>query len=85
MDITEAETGMMRFQREPVRLCVMVREVVELYEYVAEEEKCAVHTELPAPCKASVDRNRMRQVFANLLDNAIKYTPAKGTVTVSAP
>jgi signal transduction histidine kinase len=83
LDITEAETGMMRLQREPVDLCVMVREVVELYEYVADERKVTVRTELPASCGASVDRNRMRQVFANLLDNALKYTPAKGMVTIS--
>jgi hypothetical protein len=64
-------------------LCQLAREVVELYEYVAEEKKVAVHTELPAPCEAPVDRIRMRQVFANLLDNAIKYTPAGGSVTIS--
>jgi signal transduction histidine kinase len=83
MDITEAETGMMKLQREPVDLCHLVREVVELYQYVAEERSVAVRVELPAPCEVSVDRNRMRQVFANLLDNAIKYTPENGVVTIS--
>ena len=83
MDITEAEAGMMKLQREPADLCQLAREVVELYQYVAEEKKIAIRTELPAPCEASVDRTRMRQVFANLLDNAVKYTPAGGSVTVS--
>ncbi|MCX6914766.1 MAG: HAMP domain-containing sensor histidine kinase, partial [Verrucomicrobia bacterium] len=83
MDITEAEAGMMKLQREPADLCQLAREVVELYQYVAEEKKIAVRTELPAPCEASVDRTRMRQVFANLLDNAVKYTPAGGSVTIS--
>lgn len=83
MDITEAESGMMKLARERVDLCQLVREVVELYEYVAEERKVAIQSKLPAPCKAWVDRNRIRQVLANLLDNAIKYTPENGRVTIS--
>jgi len=84
MDITEAESGMMRLQREPADLCQLAREVAELYEYVAEERKVAVSLDLPqAPVTAFVDRLRMRQVFANLLDNAIKYTPQGGNVTIS--
>ena len=79
MDITEAEAGMMKLARERVDLCQLAREVVELYQYVAEERKIAIHTELPAQCEANVDRNRIRQIFANLLDNAIKYTPENGT------
>ena len=51
MDITEAEAGMMKLQREPVDLCQLAREVVELYEYVAEEKKIAVRTDLPAPLR----------------------------------
>jgi len=82
MDITEAEAGMMQLRREPVDLCQLAREVAELYQYVAEEKKVAVQTDLPAPCVTDVDRNRIRQVFANLLDNAIKYTPAGGHVTI---
>jgi len=83
MDITEAEAGMMKLQREPVDLCQLAREVVELYEYVAEEKKISVETDLPQPCEALVDRVRMRQVFANLFDNAIKYTPERGRVGVT--
>lgn len=83
MDIAEAEAGMMRLQRERVDLCQLVRETVELYEYVAEEKKIGVQTDLPDRCEAQVDRSRMRQVFANLLDNALKYTPESGRVTIA--
>lgn len=84
MDISAAEAGTMKLQPQPVDLCDLVREVVELYQYVAEEKKVTVQVELPSPVLASVDRIRMRQVFANLLDNAVKYTPANGSVTISA-
>jgi len=88
-DITEAEAGMMKLQREPADLRQIAREVVELYQYVAEEKNVAVSLDEPVspadshPVTASVDRTRLRQVFANLLDNAIKYTSAGGTVTIS--
>lgn len=91
MDITEAEAGMMKLQKEPVDLCVLAHEVVELYEYVAEEKKITVITDLPSSeslgnqpaVTVTVDRIRMRQVFANLLDNALKYTPEGGKVRIS--
>ena len=83
MDISAAEAGTMKLQTAPVDLCQLVREVVELYEYVAEEKKMAVQTDLPAACEVQADRIRMRQVLANLLDNAIKYTPADGRVAIS--
>jgi signal transduction histidine kinase len=83
MDITEAESGTMKLQKERVDLCQLVREVVELYEYVADERKVNVRADLPATCEAEVDHKRIRQVYANLLDNAIKYTPANGSVIIS--
>ncbi|HYV31047.1 MAG TPA: histidine kinase dimerization/phospho-acceptor domain-containing protein, partial [Candidatus Binatia bacterium] len=39
MDITEAEAGMMKLQRKRIDLCQLLQDVVELYEYVAEERK----------------------------------------------
>jgi signal transduction histidine kinase len=83
MDITEAETGMMNLKLEKVDLCQLAREVTELYEYVAEEKRITMEADLPEPCEATVDHTRMRQVFANLLDNALKYTPENGKVSIS--
>src|SRR5439155_22255471 len=66
MDITEAEAGMMKLNREPADLSQLVSEAVELYEYVAEEKRVAVKTDLPPACVVTLDKTRMRQVFANL-------------------
>jgi signal transduction histidine kinase len=82
-DITEAEAGMMKLDRESVDLCQLVREAVELYQYVAEDKNVAVVTEFEGSCLVKADRTRMRQVFANLLDNAIKYTPPKGRIAIT--
>jgi signal transduction histidine kinase len=84
MDVAEAEAGMMKLARERVDLRSLLGEVVELYQYVAEEKHISIKTENGDPCEAWVDPARMRQVFANLLDNAVKYTPDGGAVTVRA-
>jgi signal transduction histidine kinase len=82
MDIAEAEAGMMRLNLEQVDLSGLMRSVVALYEYVAEEKHIAISADLSQGCLAKVDSARMRQVFANLLDNAIKYTANNGEIAV---
>ena len=84
LDVTEAEAGVMKLSLERVDLCQLLAEVKELYEYVAEEKKLRVIVEGPKPCEAVVDPVRMRRVFANLLDNAIKYTAEGGTISIKA-
>jgi signal transduction histidine kinase len=84
MDVAEAEAGAMKLSRSQVNIASLWEEVIELYTYVAEEKKIAITSDFPAPCEAFVDPIRMRQVFANLLDNAIKYTSEGGKVTVRA-
>ena len=83
MDISEAETGVLQLRREPVALRALIAEVVELYEDLADAKKVAVGVEPGDEVIVSGARDRLRQVFANLLDNAIKYTPASGRVLVS--
>ena len=82
MDVTEAESGMMKLRQESLDLNALVAEVADLYEFVAEEREIKLVQDLAPQCTAFGDRNRLRQVVANLVDNAIKYTPAGGTVTI---
>ncbi len=84
MNISEAETGTMALGREPIDLRDLIRQSVELYEDLAEERGVEIRTTVPSELVVEVDRNRMRQVLANLLDNAVKYTPAGGVVQIAA-
>lgn len=84
MDISEAETGVLHLQREPIEVRALLSEAVELYEDVADAKKIRVTLEPGEPVTVRGARDRLRQAFANLLDNAIKYTNAEGSVTLRA-
>ena len=84
MDISEAETGLMQLDRQRFPLAPLVAEIVELFELVAEDKGITQTTEVPVDLVCFADRNRLRQVLANLLDNALKYTPSGGNVKISA-
>ena len=83
MDITEAEAGVMRLKLEKTSVPALLKDVIELYELVTEEKHISITTDFPAKCEAMVDATRMRQAFANILDNALKYTPEGGKIHVS--
>lgn len=84
MDISEAETGTMKLRLEEVNVPRLVGDTVELYAHVAEEKNVSLHVASAEGLTLRADRNRLRQVLANLLDNAIKYTPPGGLVELSA-
>ena len=84
MDISEAETGTMKLNVSEVDLAKLAREVRDLYEDSAEAAGIEFHVDVPAGLVVNADRDRLRQALANLLDNAIKYTPRGGRVDLQA-
>lgn len=84
MDVSEAETGAMKLNSEEISVMPLIEDIVGLYAYVAEEKGVSVNTSCPQGLSFKADRNWIRQVLANLLDNAIKYTPAGGRIDIEA-
>ena len=84
MDVSEAETGAMKLNLEEMNVAPVIGDVVDLYGYVAEEKGVSVHAGFPEELYLTADRSRIRQVLANLLDNAIKYTPSGGRIDIEA-
>lgn len=65
-----------------VNLTQILHDVIELYEPLAEDKAIHIHAELSENALYHGDRDLLFQAFANLLDNAIKYSPDKGNITV---
>jgi signal transduction histidine kinase len=61
----------------------LARTTVEYMRLLADEKKLALKVEAAEPVQVEGDPSRLQQVVVNLLDNAIKYTPEGGSVSVS--
>lgn len=85
--IARAEAGAAGAGMAPVRLADVARDVVEMYEPVAEEAGLDLTLEAPVSLSISGNRELIGQAIANLIDNALKYGKADGadagTVRVS--
>ena len=84
MDISEAETGVMKLHRETMAVADLVRAVVDVYEYVAEEKHMRLKMDVSPDLAVTADRVRLQQALANLTDNAIKYSAEGSEVTIRA-
>jgi signal transduction histidine kinase len=82
MDISEAESGALALRLEDIPLREVVERAVDLYREVAESKSVALVLDARPDVIVRADRVRLQQVAANLLDNAVKYTPAGGRVLV---
>jgi len=83
MSVVEAESGTLQLELQECDVGAMIIEVITLYEYVAEEKGVEVTLKPADPVLAVLDRTRISQVWANLLDNAIKYGREGGWVQIS--
>jgi len=87
LDIERAESGQMAVERAPVDFCALLHEIAEEFRGAANAR--GQHLEVLSACRGGAlvietDVARVRQILANLISNAVKYTHAGGHITIRA-
>ncbi len=84
LEITEAESGISEPRIEVLDVAPLIREACDLFQPIASEKKIEIVESLPAELTFHGDRKKLQRIISNLLDNAIKYTPEGGAVSITA-
>ncbi len=85
LDLAKIEAGKMSLERAPVAVTYLCSSSLTFVHPQAKAKAITLKVDLPAPLPdLLVDERRLRQVLINLLNNAVKFTPIDGTVTLTA-
>jgi signal transduction histidine kinase len=85
LEVSRIEAGSLVLEREAVQAGALVWEALQAAAANAEHRGIALKAKVPEDeARVNADRHRLRQVFDNLIGNALKFTPAGGAITVRA-
>ena len=82
LDMAEVDAGVTHTEKERVNLSQLLTDLCELFEAAAEEKHIALKLKLEQNCYIVGQKPHLQRMLANLLDNALKYTPSKGEVGI---
>jgi signal transduction histidine kinase len=81
LDVAALERGKVMIDRRSTNAGLVIQDVITLFAAKMGERKLNVRTDIPADAPpALIDADKIRQVLTNLISNAIKFTPANGTI-----
>ncbi|MCL5264022.1 MAG: ATP-binding protein [Chloroflexi bacterium] len=81
--LSKIESGQIPLEKLPVDLQALLDSCARKVEHRAKQASITIETDLASLPQITGDPHKLEQVFLNLLDNAVKHTPAGGTITVS--
>lgn len=85
LDMSKLDAERMNLSEEPVDVAEVIKDALRLVSPRAEKADIVLSAELPAAgTRLHADELRLRQILLNLVTNAVKFTPARGRVTVRA-
>jgi len=82
LDFSKLETSRLVLYRQEVNVTEIIETVTAQLRQKLEEKQIMIRQKVPAQVVGLYDENRLKQVFINLLDNAIRFSPPGGTITI---
>jgi PAS domain S-box-containing protein len=82
LQLAHSESGRLALRREWFDFTAFAGTILNLFAQRSQALEVRLILDAPRPVQIQADRNRLTQVFVNLLDNALRHTPAGGSVTV---
>ena len=83
LDVSRIITGRLRITTQPVDLLLVIHAAIDAIRPAAEAKEIEIRSQFDAPdVIVRADMERLQQVFWNLLANAVKFTPAHGTIEI---
>jgi two-component system phosphate regulon sensor histidine kinase PhoR len=84
LTLSDLESGARKMTFKPVEAGHLIQRVLEVFWDRAQKKNVTLSYSIPSDCPLIFgDSDRLQQLFINLVDNAVKYTPAGGSVTIS--
>jgi signal transduction histidine kinase len=83
LDIAEAESGIGASSSEPVNLQLLIEDACALFNGLARKKGIRLQKQVPDSVVVFGDKSKLQRMITNLIENAIKYTPEQGRVTIS--
>ena len=80
--INKVESGAQKGHFTGIAIDNLLQDVVGFYEPLAEDKDILIHYTVKSDSNINADRDMIFQVFSNLFDNAVKYTPHKGVISI---
>lgn len=84
LELSQIESGKSLEPLEQVSIQQLVDEVMHLQQKRADQKEIQMKNQIPSSLVLMLNKNRMKQLFINLIDNAIKYNKAQGSILVGA-
>jgi two-component system phosphate regulon sensor histidine kinase PhoR len=84
LQLSDIETGKLVLKPAALRLQEVAADVVTFFEKQLAQKRLTLGNEVSPQLRVQADRDRLTQILVNLVDNAVKYTPEQGKITLGA-